>query len=115
MNVPVSGKIYGDLEKRYAHEAVEDGWLTEGRWCAEFEKRLREFIGRREVVLCNSGSSANLLAMLALKEFYGIDWIDTCVTGFPTTLAPILQAGIQPFFTDIDPLTLKGIGASVLG
>src|SRR5512146_695673 len=100
MIVPVSGKVYGDLEKKYAHEAVEDGWLTEGRWCAEFEKRLREFTGKREVILCNSGSSANLLALAALELQEG-DEVITTALNFPTTLNPIIQLGLRPVLVDV--------------
>jgi len=99
--VPVTGKIIGDTEKANAHAAIEEGWLTEGRWGAEFERKLREFTGRREVILCNSGSSANLLALAALELPKGSEVITTALN-FPTTLNPIIQLGLVPVFVDVN-------------
>jgi len=100
MIVPVSGKVVGDLERVNLFDATEELWLTSGKWCAEFEKKLREFTGKREVVLCNSGSSANLLAL----ETLGLtppDQVITTALNFPTTVAPILQTGGIPVFIDV--------------
>jgi CDP-6-deoxy-D-xylo-4-hexulose-3-dehydrase len=99
MIVPVSGKIIGDAEKANAHAAIDEGWLTEGKWGAEFERKLREFTSRRFVILCNSGSSANLLALSALELEPGSEVITTALN-FPTTLNPIIQCGLVPVFVD---------------
>src|SRR5512146_2938342 len=99
MIVPVTGKVYGDTERANAHAAVDEGWLTEGKWGAEFERKLREFTGKREVILCNSGSSANLLALSALELPPGSEVITTALN-FPTTLNPIIQCGLVPVFVD---------------
>ena len=101
--IPVSGAMRGGKEIRYGVEAALDGWWTEGRWVAEFEKGLRETIGK-QVVMVNSGSSANLLALAALKEVRGLTEggeIITTALAFPTTVNPILQLGFKPHFIDI--------------
>ena len=108
MIVPVSGKVIGVNEKQYMHEAVEDGHLTTGRWDDRFEKALREFIGVRHILTCNSGSSANLLALSALtshklgdRALKPGDEVITVAAGFPTTVNPILQLGMVPVFVDV--------------
>ena len=55
--------------------------------------------------MVNSGSSANLVMIAALKKYFG--WVDgdeiiVSVCGFPTTLNPIIQNGLKPVFVDID-------------
>ena len=64
--VPVSGKVVGEPELQYLIDASLDLWLTTGRYNTAFEAKLAAFIGRRFVLTCNSGSSANLLAVSAL-------------------------------------------------
>ena len=60
--VPPSGKVVGAQELKYMVEASLDGWLTTGRFNAEFEKKLAAFIGIKHLITVNSGSSANLVA-----------------------------------------------------
>lgn len=103
--LPPSGKVIGETEISNLLEAVFDVHYTEGRWVSLFEKRLSGFLGMRCGSMTNSGSSANLLAMLAVKEFMSIPdgaKVITTACGFPTTVAPIVQAGLQPFFVDVD-------------
>jgi len=64
---PVHGRIVGAEEEANLAEVAKSQWYTSGKWCNLFEKRLREYLGVRHVVLCNSGSSANLLAVSALE------------------------------------------------
>lgn len=66
--VPPSGKVVGAPELQAMTEAVLDGWLTTGRFNSAFEKRLASYLDRRSVLTANSGSSANLLAFLALTS-----------------------------------------------
>ena len=60
--VPVSGKVIGAAELQNMVEASLDGWLTTGRFNAEFERRLSEFLGVKHLINVNSGSSAHLVA-----------------------------------------------------
>ena len=64
--VPVSGKVIGKEEILNAVDACLDGWFTEGRFNKAFEKKMAAFLGIKYFLTCNSGSSANLLAISAL-------------------------------------------------
>ena len=64
--LPVSGKVYGEPELRYVVDAALDFWLTTGRFNDAFEAALAGASGARWALTCNSGSSANLLAVSAL-------------------------------------------------
>ena len=111
-SVPVSGKVIGPAELRNMVEAALDGWLTTGRFNAEFEKRLAGYIGVRHLITVNSGSSANLVAFSALtspklgdRAIKKGDEVITVAAGFPTTVNPILQFGAVPVFVDVDLAT----------
>ena len=94
------GRIWGEPEHANLREVVDSDWYTAGNWCKLFEKKLRDYLGVRYVSLCNSGSSANLLAISALELQPGDEVITTAVN-FPTTVNPILQVGAVPVFVDV--------------
>ena len=104
--IPYAGRVYDQREKDAAHRAVEAFWLTEGPECAAFERELAAKVGCKKAILCNSGSSANLLAVSALDLKPG-DEVITCALGFPTTAAPIIQCGATAVFVDCDAQTLN--------
>ncbi len=64
--IPPSGKVIDAEEISNMVEASLDGWLTTGRFNAEFEKKLAAFIGVKHLITVNSGSSANLVAFMTL-------------------------------------------------
>jgi CDP-6-deoxy-D-xylo-4-hexulose-3-dehydrase len=106
---PVSGKVYGAAEVVNLVDSALDFWLTTGRFNDDFEKKLAAFIGLNHALTCNSGSSANLLAVSALtssmlgdRALKAGDEVITCATGFPTTINPLLQTGLVPVFLDVD-------------
>ena len=106
--VPPSGKVIGAPEMQHMVEAALDGWLTAGRFNTAFEARLAAWLGVRHVVTCNSGSSANLLALSALTSpMLGAraigpgDEVIGVAAGFPTTVNPILQCGAVPVLVDV--------------
>jgi CDP-6-deoxy-D-xylo-4-hexulose-3-dehydrase len=106
--VPPSGKVIGASELQNMVEASLDGWLTSGRFNAEFERKLAEFLGIKHALTANSGSSANLLALAALtspklgeKALKPGDEVISVAAGFPTTVNPVLQYGLVPVFVDI--------------
>ena len=110
--VPPSGKVIGAQELKNMVEASLDGWLTTGRFNAEFEKKLAAFIGIKHLITVNSGSSANLVAFNTLtspklgeRAIKRGDEVIGVAAGFPTTVNPILQFGAVPVFVDVDPLT----------
>jgi CDP-6-deoxy-D-xylo-4-hexulose-3-dehydrase len=110
--VPPSGKLIGAQELKYMVEASLDGWLTTGRFNAEFEKKLAAFIGIKHLITGNSGSSANLVAFNTLtspklgeRAIQKGDEVIGVAAGFPTTVNPILQFGAVPVFVDVDRVT----------
>ena len=110
--VPPSGKLMGAQELKYMVEASLDGWLTTGRFNAEFEKKLATFIGIKHLITVNSGSSANLVAFNTLtspklgdRAIKKGDEVIGVAAGFPTTVNPILQFGAVPVFVDVDLIT----------
>ena len=107
--VPVSGKVIGGTEMRSLVDSALDFWLTSGRFNTKFEQRMRAVLGRKVVLTCNSGSSANLLAMTALtspelgdRALKQGDEVITCATGFPTTVNPSFNNNLVPVFLDVD-------------
>ncbi len=87
------------------HAAIDKGWLTAGPINAEFESRLSAFTGIKHVRTCNSGSSANLLAVGAMVEsgrWKRGDHILTVAASFPTTINPLMVYGLIPRFVDVD-------------
>jgi CDP-6-deoxy-D-xylo-4-hexulose-3-dehydrase len=109
-DVPVSGAVISPDDIVSICDTVLDGWFTEGHASKIFSELLSDYLGIAHVVLCNSGSSANLLALSAVKDQYKIKHkkkVITCATGFPTTIAPIIQVGLVPLFIDAEPLTLN--------
>ncbi|TRX74460.1 lipopolysaccharide biosynthesis protein RfbH [Pseudomonas mangiferae] len=108
-SVPPSGKVLGAGELQAMTEAALDGWLTTGRFNEAFEKRLARYLGVRNVLTTNSGSSANLLAFSALtserledRAIRPGDEVIGVAAGFPTTVNPILQFGAVPVFVDVE-------------
>ena len=106
--VPVSGKVYGGSDMASLVDSALDFWLTTGRFNAAFELKLRRFLGVQHALTCNSGSSANLLAVSALaspmlgdRALQPGDEVITCAAGFPTTVNPILQHNLVPVFVDV--------------
>jgi CDP-4-dehydro-6-deoxyglucose reductase, E1 len=107
--IPVSGRVYDDIDIQALVASSLDFWLTTGRFNDRFEEELEEFLVVSHALTANSGSSANLLAITALcskslgkKAMKPGDEVVTVAAGFPTTLNPIIQNGLMPVFVDID-------------
>ncbi|MDA9918066.1 aminotransferase class I/II-fold pyridoxal phosphate-dependent enzyme, partial [Pontimonas sp.] len=114
--VPVSGKVLDAADYVALVDASLDGWLTSGRFHTEFQQRLAKFVGVRNSVFVNSGSSANLAALSALtspklgkKALQPGDEVLTVAAGFPTTVNPIIQNGLRPVLVDIELGTYDAI------
>jgi len=106
--VPISGRVFDEQELELLVDSSLDFWLTTGRFAEQFESEFAKFVGVREAVLVNSGSSANLLAVTALtshklgsRRLRPGDEVLTLAAGFPTTVNPILQNGLVPVFVDV--------------
>jgi CDP-6-deoxy-D-xylo-4-hexulose-3-dehydrase len=104
-----AGRVFDHEEKEMLQKACDEMWLTQGRYTKQFEKGLSDFLGIKYVHFCNSGSSANLLAFMALtspllkeRRIKRGDEVITVACCFPTTVTPILQYGAIPVFVDIE-------------
>ena len=104
--VHYAGRVFDAQEMQNMVSAVLDFWLTAGPWAQEFEDKLGQFLGVREVLPVNSGSSANLVAMTTLcsrqldDPLEPGDEVIVPATSFPTTVNPIIQNGLTPVFVD---------------
>ena len=96
-----SGAVYDNDEILSMISAILDGWWSGGEHTRQFEKAFAEFLRVKHAIACNSGSSANLLAISALEPEKGSEVI-TPATTFPTTLNPIIQCGLNPVFVDVE-------------
>lgn len=106
--VPYAGRVFDEKEMKNLIESSLEFWLTSGRYTQAFEKKLAAFLNIKYCYTCNSGSSANLLAFMALtspllgdRQVKRGDEVITVAAGFPTTIAPIIQYGAVPVFVDI--------------
>ncbi len=106
--ISYASRVYDHKEMVNAADAVLEFWLTSGRYSDLFEKKLGEYLGVPYVSLVNSGSSANLLAFMALtspklgeRRVKRGDEVITVACGFPTTVTPIIQYGAIPVFVDV--------------
>jgi len=106
--IPYAGRVFNETEIASLVDASLDFWLTTGRFSQKFENKLAQFLGIKHCSLTNSGSSANLLAFMALtsselgeRRITRGDEVITVAAGFPTTVAPIVQFGAIPVFVDV--------------
>jgi CDP-4-dehydro-6-deoxyglucose reductase, E1 len=110
--IPYAARVFGAEEVAALVDSSLEFWLTYGRFSAEFERALGEYLGVEHCYLVNSGSSANLLALMALtsdslgeRALRRGDEVITVAAGFPTTVAPIVQFGAVPVFVDVEAAT----------
>ncbi|MEA4925064.1 MAG: lipopolysaccharide biosynthesis protein RfbH [Syntrophomonadaceae bacterium] len=107
--IPYAGRIYDEKEMQNLVASALEFWLTAGHFTEQFERGLADFINVRYCSSVNSGSSANLLAFMALtadelceRKINRGDEVITVAAGFPTTVAPIIQYGAIPVFVDVE-------------
>lgn len=103
-----AARVYDHDEMVNLVDSSLEFWLTSGRYTARFESEFARYLGVRFCSLVNSGSSANLLAFMALtspllgdRAVKRGDEIITVAAGFPTTVTPIIQYGAVPVFVDV--------------
>ncbi len=102
------GRAFDEREMLALTDAALDFWLTTGRFTARFEQEFARCMGVRFAHVVNSGSSANLLAFMALtapelgeRQIRPGDEVIAVACAFPTTVTPILQYGAVPVFVDV--------------
>ena len=106
--LPYAARVYDHEEMENLVSSALEFWLTAGHYTDEFERGLAAYLGVKHCSLVNSGSSANLLAFMALtssllgeRTIRRGDEVITVAAGFPTTVAPIIQYGAVPVFVDV--------------
>ncbi len=106
--IAYGGRKFDEKEMVNLVDSALDFWLTTGRYAEKFEKDFAQHLGVKFAMLTNSGSSANLLAFMALtspllkeRAIKRGDEVITVAAGFPTTIAPMIQFGAIPVFVDV--------------
>lgn len=106
--IAYASRVFDEKEMQALTDAMLDFWLTTGRFADTFENEFAEWLGVRHAHLVNSGSSANLLAFIALtapelgeRQIRPGDEVITVACAFPTTVTPILNYGAVPVFVDV--------------
>ena len=106
--ITYAARVFDEKEMCALADATLDFWLTTGRFADEFEAKFAEWIGVKYAHLVNSGSSANLIALMALtapelgeRQIKKGDEVITVACGFPTTVTPAIQYGAVPVFVDV--------------
>ena len=107
--VNYAGRVFDENELINLVDSSLDFWLTEGRYSEKFAERISEFLGVQNVILVNSGSSANLIAFSALtseklgdRRLKPGDEVISVAAGFPATVTPVIQNNCIPVFVDVD-------------
>ena len=110
--VNYSGRIFDYNEGENLVNSALDFWLTSGQYAKKFEKKFSKYMGLRNTILTNSGSSANLLAISSLtskklgsRRLVQGDEVLTVAAGFPTTINPIYQNNLVPVYIDVELMT----------
>lgn len=107
--VNYAGRVFDQEEMRALVDSSLDFWLTAGRYAEAFSGKLEDYYDVSDVILTNSGSSSNLLALSALtaasldeRRLLPGDEVITVAAGFPATVAPIVQNRLIPVFVDVE-------------
>lgn len=103
---------FGEDEIAAAVEVLRSTWVTSGSRVKTFEREFADSIQAKHAILCNSGSSANLLAIAALCDPRNSllkpgDEVIVSALSWATTVWPLVQYGLVPVIVDIDPHTLN--------
>lgn len=106
--ISYASRVFDEKEMQAITDAALDFWLTTGRFSDQFERDFASWIGVKYAHLVNSGSSANLIAFMALtapelgeRQIKPGDEVITVACGFPTTVTPVLNYGAVPVFVDV--------------
>lgn len=114
--VRYAGRVFDEKELTALVDSSLDFWLTAGPHAEALEGELADYFGMDNAILVNSGSSANLVAVSTLtspllkdKSLKPGDEVITVASGFPTTIAPIIQNKLIPVFIDVELGTYNAI------
>jgi len=104
----------GDLDTVIEFLSQDDPILTQSSQVEAFEENWSDWLGTKYSVFVNSGSSANLITISALKEVYGLGEIIVPTLTWVSDIASVIQCGFDPIFVDINPKTLGMIDRQVI-
>lgn len=112
MKYPLAYDSWGEEEKQALYRVIDSGRYTMGSEVAEFEKQFAEHYGSKYAVMANSGSSANLLMLTALRydDRYKLEADDEVIVpavSWSTTFFPVHQNNFKLVFVDINRETLN--------
>lgn len=106
--ISYASRVFDEKEMCALTDAMLDFWLTSGRFTRQFETEFAAWMGVKYANVVNSGSSANLIAFMALtapelgeRQIQRGDEVITVACAFPTTVTPIIQYGAVPVFVDV--------------
>src|SRR3989338_1695164 len=106
--IPYAGRVFDEKEIINGIDSILDFWLTLGEYGEKFEEKLKNYLGVNNVILVNSGFSANLIAISALLSneletpLKPEDEVITPAVTFPSTVAPLVLNRLTPVFLDCE-------------
>ena len=113
MKIPLASLGLRTQDISAAIEVLNSHQLTMGEKVRNFEKLMADYLGVRNFVMVNSGSSANLVMIEALMrpsksepKLHSGDGVLVPAVAWPTTIWPLIQLGLRPIFVDVDPDTI---------
>ena len=103
----IATNTWGKEEIEAIDDVIESDRFTMGEKVSEFEKMYAMMTGTKYAVMCNSGSSANLLMVAAMSLRQGVGTVIVPAISWSTSFAPFQQYGWKLKFVDIDRETLN--------
>ena len=105
--IPASYPQLTDEDVKILHEVVDGKWYTERTYCRKFIGELCKVFGTKHALLTNSGSSASLIALKAVSDFFTGKYVLVLASEFPTTVSAVYHNNMIPVYIDIDIDTLS--------
>ena len=105
---PLASSTWGQEEVDAIQKVIATDMYTMGSHVKKFEQEYAQYFGHGHAVMCNSGSSANLLMMSLLKLKYNLTGnVIVSAVGWSTSYFPVNQCGFRLNFVDVDPNTFN--------
>lgn len=99
--IPIAKPLFGPEEIAAAARPLETGWIVQGPYVAEFERRFGAFVGASHAVACSNGTTALHLAYAAMRLEEGDEVIVPSFTWIATANA-VVYCGARPVFCDVE-------------
>ena len=109
LNIPLmqNNITQDDLDVLIKFLQQDDPILTQSKNVQAFEEEWSDWLGVKHSVFVNSGASANLVTLAALKATKGTGEVIVSPFGWVSDIAAVIQNGFTPVFADINPRTLS--------